>query len=72
MLLISLIELLPTAISSGNPAQALMAFAAGAMVFVSLHKLVPMARRYGFIPMFILGIIASIAIHSMLRVFLPE
>lgn len=49
-----------------------LSFAAGAKVFVSLHELVPMARRYGFIPMFILGIIASIAFHSMPRVFLPE
>ena len=33
-----------------------MAFAAGAMVFVSVHELLPMARRYGKIPLFALGL----------------
>lgn len=49
-----------------------LSFAAGAMIFVSLHELVPMARRYGHIHIFVLGIAVSIFIHVMLTLLLPE
>jgi ZIP family zinc transporter len=40
-----------------------VAFAAGAMIFVSFHELVPMARRYGNLPMFAAGIVLSLAVY---------
>lgn len=43
-----------------------MAFAAGAMIFVSLHELVPMARRYGRIGWFAAGLLLSVAVHQLL------
>jgi ZIP family zinc transporter len=43
-----------------------IAFAAGAMLFVSLHELVPMAQRYGRLRWFGMGIILSLAIHRLL------
>ena len=43
-----------------------MAFAAGAMLFVSFHELVPMARRYGRIGWFGAGLALSIAVHRLL------
>jgi ZIP family zinc transporter len=50
----------------------LLSFSAGAMIFVSLHELVPMARRYGHIHIFALGLIISILVHIMLASLLPE
>lgn len=49
-----------------------LSFAAGAMIFVSLHELIPMARRYGYIHIFVLGIIVSILVHAILTLALPE
>lgn len=43
-----------------------MAFAAGAMLFVSVHELVPMARRYGRMRWFGAGIALSVAVHQLL------
>ena len=43
-----------------------MAFAAGAMIFVSLHELAPMARRYGRIGWFAAGIALSVVVHQLL------
>jgi ZIP family zinc transporter len=43
-----------------------MAFAAGAMVFVSIHELIPMARRYQQTSMFILGTGLSIVVYLVL------
>jgi ZIP family zinc transporter len=43
-----------------------MAFAAGAMIFVSLHELVPMARRYGRLPLFGVGFGLSIVVYLIL------
>lgn len=43
-----------------------MAFAAGAMSFVSLHELVPMARRYRNMGMFALGAILSVVVYGLL------
>jgi zinc transporter ZupT len=43
-----------------------MAFAAGAMIFVSVHELLPMARRYGNIGLFITRPIASAFVYFVL------
>jgi ZIP family zinc transporter len=44
-----------------------MAFAAGAMIFVSLHELVPMARRCGHLLLFTAGMALSGAVFVVLR-----
>jgi ZIP family zinc transporter len=44
----------------------LMAFAAGAMIFVSVHELQPMARRYQKMHLFIIGAISSVFVYAML------
>lgn len=44
-----------------------MAFAAGAMIFVSIHELLPMAKRYKKTNLFIEGIILSIITYWMLH-----
>lgn len=44
-----------------------MAFAAGAMIFVSLHELVPMARRFGNLQVFAMGAILSALVYLTLR-----
>lgn len=43
-----------------------MAFAAGAMLFVSFHELVPMARRYGRMAWFGAGFALSVVVHRLL------
>ena len=43
-----------------------MALAAGAMLFVSIHELIPMARRYRHISLFISGMILSVLIYGLL------
>jgi len=43
-----------------------LAFAAGAMLFVSFHELAPMARRYGKMSWFAAGIGLSIVVHQLL------
>jgi ZIP family zinc transporter len=43
-----------------------MAFAAGAMIFVSAHELVPMARRYGNLPLFGTGLALSVVVYLIL------
>ena len=49
-----------------------MAFAAGAMIFVSLHELVPMARKYGQLPLFAWGLAASAVAYALLAILVPE
>ena len=49
-----------------------LAFAAGAMIFVSLHELVPMARRYRHPQLFLLGIAASALVYSVLTTMIPD
>lgn len=49
-----------------------MAFAAGAMVFVSVHELLPMARRYRKIPLFALGMAISVVIYALLALAIPK
>jgi ZIP family zinc transporter len=49
-----------------------MAFAAGAMIFVSIHELLPMAHRYKRISLFVFGIILSIVVYMGLAVLIPR
>lgn len=49
-----------------------LSFAAGAMVFVSLHELVPMARRYGYAQWFLSGVVISLLVHIGLNRLVPE
>jgi ZIP family zinc transporter len=48
-----------------------MAFAAGAMIFVSVHELLPMARRYHNTHLFIVGAIISVFVYVLLAVVVP-
>lgn len=43
-----------------------MAFAAGAMIFVSIHELIPMAHQYRQPVWFIAGIVLSIIVYRLL------
>jgi ZIP family zinc transporter len=43
-----------------------LAFAAGAMLFVSVHELVPMAQRYRHLGFFVWGIVASALVYALL------
>ena len=48
-----------------------MAFAAGAMVFVSVHELLPMARRYRKTWLFVLGAAISLCVYALLDALVP-
>jgi ZIP family zinc transporter len=43
-----------------------LAFAAGAMLFVSVHELVPMAQRYRHLGYFLLGLVLSALVYALL------
>lgn len=60
--------------ASANPGLVpiFMAFAAGAMIFVSVHELVPMARKYGRPSLFALGMAASVIVYTLLAILVPE
>lgn len=47
-----------------------MSFAAGAMIFISIHELLPMAIRYKKISLFIFGTILSIFVYLGLSILL--
>jgi ZIP family zinc transporter len=47
-----------------------LGFAAGAMIFVSLHELVPMARRYARSRDFLFGTLASALAYALLALAL--
>ena len=49
-----------------------MAFAAGAMIFVSVHELLPMARRYQKFHFFLLGMMVSVFVYALLNTVIPE
>lgn len=49
-----------------------MAFAAGAMIYVSLHELMPMAKRYGRLHLFAIGMLASCIVYLLLATLFPE
>jgi ZIP family zinc transporter len=48
-----------------------MAFAAGAMVFISVHELLPMARRYHKARLFIFGLVMSAIVYALLAMLVP-
>ncbi len=47
-----------------------MAFAAGAMIFISFHELLPMARRYGNLALFGAGAVCALVVHWLLNVMI--
>jgi len=49
-----------------------MAFAAGAMIFISVHELLPMARKYHNTKLFILGAVVSVFVYALLVAAIPE
>ena len=48
-----------------------MAFAAGAMIYVSGHELLPMAKKYGNVRLFGLGLLLSGIAYGGLRILTP-
>jgi ZIP family zinc transporter len=48
-----------------------MALAAGAMIFVSLHELLPMAARFGNLLLFGVGLGLSVPVYVLLRWIVP-
>jgi ZIP family zinc transporter len=48
-----------------------MALAAGAMIFVSLHELLPMAARFGNLLLFGVGLALSVPVYALLRWIVP-
>lgn len=50
----------------------LMAFAAGIMIYVAVHELWPMARRYKKPGWLAVGVLASLVIYVLLITLLPE
>jgi ZIP family zinc transporter len=48
-----------------------MAFAAGAMVYISVHELLPMARQYQKTFLFIAGLVLSVLVYTTLNMILP-
>jgi len=61
----AMLGLAATGIAPGLNAH-FLAFAAGAMTFVSIHELIPMARRYGHTAHFLCGIAVSVVVHMLL------
>ena len=49
-----------------------MAFAAGAMIFVSIHELLPMAATYGKSAFLALGVLLSAAVYTGLIIVFPD
>jgi ZIP family zinc transporter len=49
-----------------------MAFAAGAMIFISIHELLPMAMRYKRTNLLILGMLLSLLVYLGLGLLIPE
>jgi ZIP family zinc transporter len=50
----------------------LISFSAGAMIFVSLHELVPMSKKYREYLTFVLGILLSLVVYVGLTLLIPE
>jgi len=48
-----------------------MSFAAGAMIFIALHELWPLAKSYQKNSLFFYGIIASLLVYIVLTTFMP-
>ena len=50
----------------------LLSFSAGAMILVSIHELIPMSKKYGKYPIFIIGFLLSLVVYIGLTILLPE
>ena len=48
-----------------------MAFAAGAMIFISINELLPLARTYKRTDLFAIGIALSLVVYWILTLFIP-
>ena len=48
----------------------LMAFAAGAMIFISLDELLPLAKRYGKENLVVLGVLSGLILYALLTAFI--
>jgi ZIP family zinc transporter len=57
--------LVATSIAPGLNAH-FLSFAAGAMSFVAIHELIPMARRYRHLAFFLAGLVVSTVVHRLL------
>ena len=49
----------------------LMSFAAGTMIFISVHELLPMAKRYRRTSLFALGLVLSVLVYLGLGMVIP-
>lgn len=49
-----------------------MALAGGAIIFVSVHELLPMAKRYHKMHLFILDAVLSMFVYAPLAALIPE
>jgi len=49
-----------------------MSFAAGALIFVSIHELLPMAIKYKKMSFFIIGIILNVFVYLGLALLIPD
>lgn len=49
-----------------------MSFAAGAMIFISLHELIPLANKYKNPHLFVLGMVTSVFIYMGLGAIFPN
>ena len=50
----------------------LIAFAAGAMIYVSVHELIPMANRWGHKAFFGAGMAVSVLVYGLLASLLGQ
>jgi ZIP family zinc transporter len=49
-----------------------MSFAAGAMIFISIHELFPLAKKYKRILFFTLGLVLSVFVYLGLTILIPQ
>jgi len=49
-----------------------LSFAAGAMIFISINELLPMALKYKKTGLFIIGLILSVFVYLVLALMIPE
>jgi ZIP family zinc transporter len=49
-----------------------MAFAAGAMIYISIHELIPMAKIYRQTMLFLIGAVFSVIVYWLLNLLIPE
>jgi ZIP family zinc transporter len=49
-----------------------MSFAAGAMIYISIHELIPMAKIYRQTKLFLIGSAFSVLVYVLLNLLIPE